>query len=258
MTKTAPRWRHMYTIDTRGGVNPELHPCVHEELLRMKCPRKGCSNTSNAWDNDPCPIDLVVTSDPQGMLDLAIDPLDPVTHATVVPGSLLMFHEEFLGLLRPYCERIIFGSVAVRSPDDSSERVVPYSTVAARMKDRIITTRGKYCRHNIPCPLCGRAGNFIAWARSGALNKSLDDRLVYLNEDMNFLIVDALYKKLELRKRFPKLIFEKVDILEKPQNGEVLPGDPEWDGVFRSMPIPNYPYRQNEIIYYVPRDGFPP
>ena len=73
------------------------------------------------------------------------------------------------------------------------------------------------------------------------MKRYLDDRLVYLDGHGALYVDDALAKSLRLRERFPDLRLYRFDVIPEPLDGDVMPGDPGWDGVFReqrSMPEP--------------------
>jgi hypothetical protein len=186
-----------------------------------------CWHLSRQWHQRPEPINLVVhnisTAWVESISDLAVIALD----ATLVDT------------LYPFCRNLIFGTVYV-DDDISRPTKTRFVTVAAAAQDRIQSDRGRYCRHyRYEC--CGVFVNTIGWASGAIVQRTLDDRLVYVDQDGMVLVADLLVRELELRKRFPRLWLYRVDVVPEPLDGEVLPGDPGWDGTFRPAPPPEMP-----------------
>jgi len=86
------------------------------------------------------------------------------------------------------------------------------------------------------CSGCGRIKNMMAWARGAIVEISLDHRRVYQDLSGWVYIDPILAKDLDLKSRFPDLKLIRYDVIPEPLDGDVLPGDPGWDGVFRPNP----------------------
>lgn len=221
------RKRSFFYVNDRRAEIVDLTP-RSDEVVRRKyqCPGRACPGVSLEWSKNPQPIDIEVEREPGA------------SQSDAVSGfSLTLLDAAVVDVLAPYCRHIYFGSVTTAGP---SGQPVPtrFVTVAAPKQHRIQSTRGRFCRHFIT-DCCGVAFNEIGWASEPIVERTLDDRLVYIDQSGWVLVADELVERLELKRRFPKLWLYRVDVVTEPLDGEVLPGDPGYKGVF--IPNPNPP-----------------
>ena len=72
------------------------------------------------------------------------------------------------------------------------------------------------------------------------LERDLDARWLYLDAYGSLFADARLIAEENIKERFPnpKLRMYPVPVVPEPLDGEVLPGDPGWDGVFKKTPLP--------------------
>lgn len=188
----------------------------------------GCrQQLSTMWHRCPKPVNVVVSTTSSAWVE-------------GIGGLFLTALDAGLAeLLRPHFRGIVTGHVFL-DPGDGSLQPTRFVTAAAPANQRVQSDRGRYCRHMV-YGCCGVYANKIGWAGGAIVERTLDDRLVSVDQDGNILIADELVKALDLRKRFPKLWLYRVDVVPEPLDGEILPGDSDWDGSFRPAPEPEMP-----------------
>lgn len=222
MSRGSNRERRFFEVDSR--INASWDTCKELQQTpdsqrryeaEIGCPQ--CHMPRAEWDAEPFPIDMDVTSKPQGCVDN-------------VPGYPRLFHEELFNILKPYLRGNTVGTV--RAVNEYGElRVVPYVTSFAPRKLLLETERGRYCRH-FRCRICGWFGQRIGWASGGIVERYLDDRLVYHNTDGDLFVDELVIEKLDLRRRIPDIKLYRYDVIPEPLDGDILPGDPGWTGEF--------------------------
>lgn len=192
---------------------------------------KQCGDPSAAWRAKPVPIDVEVVRSPRGPI------------ASIGGGFVAaVLRADLARTLSPYLLKPLFGSVSVRRPT-ATDHPGRWVTCTPGEGWGINTERGKYCRHGPGCRECGRSGgNWIGWASGAVVRRDIDDRLAFFGDGYGQVFVtDALIDQLDLRKRFPDLRFYEYEVVDEPLDGEALPGDPDWDGIFRPGPPVYYP-----------------
>ncbi len=153
--------------------------------------------------------------------------------ATIVGLALsdvLALHEKFYKAIARWLVGCVRGSVH-HVTEKGVRTKLPYVTVWTPPHNRLDINRGEWSRHNV-CPECGciTALNFNdKWS---AVESALDNRLAYLSNREYLILDQQLMDRLDLRKKFPDLRTRRVPVLEKPLDGDVLPGDPGWTGTF--------------------------
>ena len=183
-----------------------------------------CFGASAAWRAHPVPIDIEIIHSPRGPIAVVGDCFPIVMRADLAET------------LTPYLPSPLFGRVTVIKPK-LTDRPGMWVTCAPGEGCGVETGRGKYCRHVFCVGGCGGGGNLVGWANGAVLRRDIGDRLAFFGSDLQTVFVtDALIGKLDLKKRFPDLRFYEYDVVDEPLDGEVLPGDPGWDGIFRSGP----------------------
>jgi hypothetical protein len=188
---------------------------------------KVCWWPSARWRRHPWPVDVAIKRAPRG----------PIARVVVFPTVL---RADLAELLRPYLPEALWGSVHVERPH-RSEPAGSWLTCVPDRNINLYSDRGTYCRHVICVGGCGGVGNLIGWASGAIVRRDIGGRLCFFDHDCSIFIADELIEKLQLRRRFPDLLFYEYDVVEEPLDGEILPGDPGWDGVFRPRPRPRVP-----------------
>lgn len=190
---------------------------------------KQCRSASAAWRAHPVALDVEVIKAPRG----PISTIGGGCFASVLRADLAR-------VLAPHLPRPLFGKVAVRKPTATDHPGRWVSCVPGEGRG-IDVERGLYCCH-VFCKLaCGNSGNWIGWASGAVVRRTIGDRLAFFSNRLDIFVTDALVEKLDLKKKFPDLRYYEYDVVEEPLDGEVLPGDPGWDGVFRPKPPPEFP-----------------
>ncbi|MBY0111966.1 MAG: hypothetical protein K2Y21_04030 [Phycisphaerales bacterium] len=142
----------------------------------------------------------------------------------------LALRNDFFKAIKPQLKEMITGKVW--HIDDAGKRTrLPYVTIWTPPENRIDINRGEWSRHNI-CPLCGVISPLNYNDKEAVLTRSLDDRMVYLSMRESLLMDLRLMENLDLKVRFPDLRALRIQVLDEPRDGDVLPGDPGWTGEF--------------------------
>lgn len=200
----------------------DLTPASQKEYLTAHaCP--ACHGASAAWRANPVAFDIEIERSPGGPI------------AVVRRGCFAsVMRSDLADALKPYLPEPLFGRVSVLKPkpSDSPGRWVTCVPGEGR---GVQTERGEFCRHGICAGGCGAIRLLVTSVRGGVVQRSVGDRLAFFGDEhfYDVFVTDALIAKLDLKKRFRDLRFYQYDILDEPEDGEVLPGDPGWDGVFR-------------------------
>lgn len=141
---------------------------------------------------------------------------------------------ELRRLLEPYLPHTLWGPVYFSTrPDQKLE--LPYSSWWTPQGHCIIGNRNLLARHEM-C-VCGSILNANVNAKEAVLRRYLDERLLYTDQSNLFIIDEELVRTLDLRVRFPNLEFWRLPIIDKPLDGQILPGDPGWNGTITPKPI---------------------
>jgi len=182
----------------------------------LKC--RVCFSPGPKWMKDPTPVDCELIKRPKGILSSA-------------DSFPRLIRSDFLDVLQPHIPDAMIGECRVHKEPNPSG----YFTVCFDPGGDLETHRGPNCRHET-CAGCGRIRNAVGWAQGLVLSRCLDERLVYHDVSDAICMDSGLVEYLRLAERFPDLHFNPVRVAAEPLDGDVLPGDPTWDGVFRPQP----------------------
>ena len=194
------------------------------------CPGKfmgdtGCGRGRKELQIAPIPLEPTVSGNERGfhfVLDC------PVVH---------LFRDDAREFFAPYLPSSgVWGRVW---RDKNGERVpTSFSTFQIPWTEAVDVNRGKTPFSPKLCPACGRAEGITNQSRHmGILRWQLRDRPVVIDEKSNVCVHPDFYHDMKLKELFPDIkIVHKVKIYERDPHGWVLPGDPDWDGVFRKPP----------------------
>lgn len=218
------RRRTMFELYSRRDVVVDRTPASQAEYRAISCTH--CMHPGPGWSRSPHPIDVVVTSEPRGC------------HASVTFPNLL--REDLWALLAEHHPDALVGSCRLALPDGTTQET-GYVTVCVPEQRELRAYRGPYCRHTRCSGTCGKIGRRVFWAKGAIVERYLDERLIYQDEFADLFIDGRLAKALDLKARFPDLVLSRVPVVPEPLDGDTLPGDPGWDGVFRERPSPPLP-----------------
>jgi len=197
---------------------------------------------------DPCPEwrkEYVKSVKCIGCCHLRTDIKGPVPNCIVeIPRSVVvlawgtgpnMYRKDFLDLIEPYHPDGVRGPCHVLA---KGRRVLSttHETCYVPVGRELLATRGEDCRHH-RCRVCKRFLNKVGWARGAIVGSYLDDRQVYQNGH-DLFIDNRLADEIRLLSRFDDLRLKRVQVVKEPLDGDVLPGDPGWNGRFKERPLP--------------------
>jgi hypothetical protein len=176
------------------------------------------SHLGSAWRLRPRPIDVELERDPRGSI------------AGIFRSSVGLLREDLYEVLEPFLCDVLIGHVSIAGVAHGS-RKSEYVSVVVKPERAINPYRGaRVARRR--CPECGFIENMsMADEAEGIVEYVLNERLIY-GDDGSLLYVDGqLIKKLDLGGRFPDLRFIRYQVISTPLDGDVLPGDTNWNGV---------------------------
>lgn len=197
---------------------------------------------------DPCPEwrkEYVKSVKCLGCGYLRSDIKGPVPNCIVeIPRSVVvfawgtgpnMYRKDFLDLIEPYHPDGVRGPCYVPV---EGRRVLSttHETCYVPVSRELLATRGEDCRHH-RCRVCKRFLNKVGWARGAIVGSYLDDRQVYQNGH-DLFIDNRLADEIRLLSRFDDLRLKRVQVVKEPLDGDVLPGDPGWNGRFKERSLP--------------------
>jgi hypothetical protein len=196
---------------------PKWESWYQAEIRCSRCIRPGL-----AWEAAPRAVDAHLCKPPA---------------AAIVSEGLQLIREDLMELLRPYWRGAYFGRChLVRGAE---VRPLPYYTALTPARLCINAYRARHCGQH-QCPVCGAIYNFVLDPAGAIVRSTLDDRLVYQDIWAGEIFVEReLARRLQLRERVPGLRWlDTFPVIEKALDGDVLPGDEGWTGVFtpRSPP----------------------
>lgn len=189
-----------------------------------------CYGLNAAWKANPVPIDIELKRPPKG------------TIAPVAMSDFCVLRADLADALAPFLPGMLRGRVTFRNfrpPADHPGWVTCFPGSGRGVE----TYRGPYCRH-VRCPWeCGSmGGNLVGWARGAIVRRDIGDQLAFFGRVAEAIYVrDTVIEEARLRERFPDLSPYEFPVVDEPLDGEVLPGDPDWDGVFRPTEMPALP-----------------
>lgn len=147
--------------------------------------------------------------------------------------SACIVRTDLLDALQPYLSSPILGNVKVARGNKTD---TGYTSIYSPPEHWIDMHRAAHAMHN-QCPTCHRIHNVNHSVSYCAVEYSLDERLVYTEDGITYVFDERLITERKLRERFPDLQFRHIPIIPRPLDNDVLPGDPDWSGAFRSQDI---------------------
>lgn len=182
-------------------------------------PENLCFGPRPEWQNKPIPQ--------------YVERVPPVPICPILAAGPNILSEKLTEVLRPHLAGGQFGPVYVE--DIKGIRQVPFCTYSVPNQLCIVVDRSPFARHRL-CQ-CGCIISENGNAKAAILRRTLDDRLLY-SSFMGSLYIDGrLIDQLDLATRFPKLEFDPVPLIDEPMDGDILPGDPGWNGTLTRRPI---------------------
>ncbi len=188
-------------------------PSEQEAWVRTGPRCKDCAAPSPMWDYRP--FEWTMCDQPVGSLQYC--------------EGFNVLHDDLLRALKPFLEHVHYAPVFWQN---GSQRLQQPYTLFYVHRDWIFEAyRGKWSRHT-PCRVCGVFKTKNAAYHPVIAARYLDHRRVYVDDVQQLFIDKALVKELDMKKRFPDLRFHNVPIVPEPLDGDVMPGDPGWNGTF--------------------------
>jgi hypothetical protein len=171
------------------------------------------------WIRHPQPINITLVREPAG--SVAAAGMSPIT----------LMHNKLYNKISAFCDHMLIGTVIVQDQVTGKKRSCEYVTIVSRPSEWIDEYRGPDGLH-WECPTC-KTIIALRMGDSGTPESKLNNNLVHQSQDGALYFDAELIKGLSIDANFRDLIFIREPLLKKPLDGDVLPGDPEWDGVFR-------------------------
>jgi hypothetical protein len=191
------------------------------------------SHPGKEWELRPSPISPVLQRVPMG--------IHPSARITAI------YSINFWKTIEKHLPECLVGEVFVNKGLKEPSVCKEYVSLVMPLKHTVECYRGRYCRHFVCVGGCGRFGNRISWASGAIVKRDLGSRLACMDDDFSIYLHPDIVKSLDLRRSFPDLMLYRVDVVEEPLDGDILPGDPGWTGTFkerRSPPLPKTPLRR--------------
>lgn len=183
---------------------------------RVAC-ADGAIHPGKAWRKRPVPIDVVLADQPRGSV------------AGVFGVQITVVSLELYKVLRPHLEDILVGQVTC----PGTVKGKSFVSLVVLPERAIDPYRGAAAVHT-QCPHCGLISSEVMNDNAeGIAECVLDQRQIYADHGSKLFVDEHLVRSARLRERFPDLRFQRWPVVPRPLDGDVLPGDPEWDGVFR-------------------------
>lgn len=194
-----------------------LTEACHARLDGDLC--KVCREESERANADPHWIDIDILDLPPGVIG-----------GTIVGVGIL--RRDLWLALRPYAPPTNVGRVRYAVQDGYVE--TEFVSLRTPYVHQVFSSRGKYNRHRL-CPLCGKCKSSIYTARDAIMRRDVVGKMCVVNKSGSLILHPSLVEKLHLRdrKRWPGMKLYKIRIIDKPEDGDTLPGDEGWDGTFR-------------------------
>lgn len=203
-----------------------------EEWVRRKYTCDGttsngftCTFRPRAYHEKPMPLQPIVHGDHRGFFCSFDTPL------------ALTFRDDALDFFRQYLPAGCEYSPVRRI---SRGRIVPsrYSVCEVPHSEEVDPYRGTTPIAPQYCSTCNLAHTWTSESHElGILRWQIRDRPVLACRSNVLAVHPDFYRDMKLKERFPDIkIACKIKIYDKDPNGWVLPGDPDWDGVFRTPP----------------------
>jgi hypothetical protein len=214
----------LYTIDANYGVDTDLQARIAIQS-DIRCP--GCWRFLS--DSVAVPLDLTVYRPPK---------------VPTFSGVFAAFvRRDLLAVLLPHLRGGLIGRAFGRNGSELTD----YVTLCTKPSTWIEDQRGRYSVHNHQCRVCGRVFSSNGWSHPSVLRREMDDRQLYLTDNADIYIREELYDAVwALVKGARHTVLAPVPILDEPQDGQVLPGDPGWTGTLVKKRLPEPPKHRPE------------
>ncbi len=183
---------------------------------------KPCSFPRREYQAAPLAVEPMVYGDDRGSISSLSYPLAK------------MFRFDARGLFESYLPASCVWS-RVRRWESGAWVDSNYWLCQPSWSDRVDFYRGTTPIAPTFCPTCEQAYTWAATCRHmGILRHQVRDRPVLISRGTMMCVHPEFYHDMKLPERFPDIkIVHKIKIYDRDPHGWVLPGDPDWDGVFR-------------------------
>lgn len=206
---------YMRIADLDDAVNEDPQWLAHY-IKNIKCP--ACERYNIDWQTNPYPINVVLTRAPRMCYDMAWK------------SWVFCVRKDLYDVLKPHLAGMLIGAVAVAGTS-STPQTTDFVSLVVPPSMQIRVHRGAGGLQS-QCPACGTISS--RWgSHEGIAARYLDHRHLYGNENNQFYVDDVIRRALKADRRFKDLRFNRHKVIPEPLDGDVLPGDPGWDGTFR-------------------------
>ncbi len=186
---------------------------------------KCCVLARRELQEHPVPLEPTVWGDERGF------------HSSLNAPVVHLFRDDAREFFSPYLPAsVVWGRVyrlngRTRVPSN-------YSTCQVPRRDAVEMDRGTTPVAPEYCDKCRQAQCWAADRKHmGIMRWQVRDRPVLIDDCNSIAVHPEFFADMKLKERFPDLkVVHKIKIYDKDPHGWVLPGDPDWDGVFRDPP----------------------
>ncbi len=182
----------------------------------LACP--GRTHLGRQWREQPTAVDVRLRREPKGVRAFCFD----------IDVSFL--RRDLYKALRSHLKGVLVGKVLIAPETGAAASKSAYVSIVVPPGIAIDPYRGRECQH-VQCRRCGEIRS-TNWTDSVAAT-SLAGRRLWPLEGGGLYIDSGLVEELDLARRFRDLLFLRVKVIPEPLDGDILPGDPGWDGTFR-------------------------
>ncbi len=183
----------------------------------VKCGRRHCSSPSAEWSEAPRPFEMSVTGQNPACLAL------PYGTCGLMP------------LIRERLKDVIVGNLPgavwgrCQHDTDRFTKDGRWYTMQVPRRMKVDSHRHSDC-HHYQCAVCMKV---VSFGKPGLVREQLEGRDMVC-DDAGIYLSPELWEKLRLQQLMPDLKVLPITVLEKPRDGWILPGDPDWDGILRT------------------------
>lgn len=199
---------------------PEAHPRLLAWYAQhIKC--RECNYPSYAYSMKPRPFDVHVLSDFRGIECSVLE-----IGVSLVRLSLVDALAEFLSPTLVWSDVFLAGG-------DTPPRRLDFRALQVPRSERVSTFRRRGCNFAV-CVECGRVYSSDYSKGEAIVEHAAKGRPIVHDFAGSIYVREDIVKQLDLANFSEDIRLHKIPLLRKPEDGWVLPEDPEWDGILLS------------------------
>lgn len=211
----------------RMSVSEQWEEWAHRDYYCSYYPVNGqsCSMARKELQERPVPLEPTVLGDERGF------------YASLSTPVVHLFRDDAREFFGPYLPKSVVWGRVFRQ-EGLSRVPTRYSTCQVPRRDAVQLNRGTTPIAPVYCEKCGQAYCWAADCRHmGIMRWQIRDRPVLIDDCNMMAVHPEFFADMRLKERFPDLkVVHKIKVYDKDPHGWVLPGDPDWDGIFRIPP----------------------